>query len=243
MVPTPHSKVWSDSKRRLEEDPKYFKDMVEYMDFVVGRLVKGIDQLGLREKTLILFYSDNGTDKRITSHLGKEEVRGGKSKVTQNGIRVPMIANWPGRISPGVSNDLIDSTDFLSTLADLAGKSVPKNWTTDGVSFAPQLIGQNGTPRDSVFFWYDPRPGWDKASYTRQIFALDHRYKLFSDGRLFDVRGVGMREVALDAHNLTAEAAAAKRKLRGVIDATMRPPLSATARQEVDAYGRPIRKK
>ncbi|MBT4863713.1 MAG: hypothetical protein HON53_01150, partial [Planctomycetaceae bacterium] len=62
-------------------------------------------------------------------------------------------------------------------------------------------------------------------------------------GRLFDVRGVGMREVAVDARRLTAEAAIAKRKLRRVIDATMQPPLSTTARQEVDAYGRPIRKK
>ncbi len=243
MVPTPHSKVWSDPSRRLEEDPKYFGDMVEYMDFVVGRLVNGIEELGLRETTLIVFYSDNGTDKRITSHLGKTEVRGGKSKVTQNGIRVPLIVNWPGRIAPGVCRDLIDSTDFLPTLAELAGKPVPRNWQTDGVSFAPQLFGRKGKPRQSVFFWYDPRPGWDKAGYKREIFALDHRYKLFADGRLFDVRGVGMREVALDSHNLTAEAAAAKRKLRAVIDATMQPPLSTTARQEVDAYGRPIPKK
>ena len=242
MVPTPHSAVWSDPKRRLEEDPKYFKDMVEYMDFTIGRLVKGIGRLGLRERTLILFYSDNGTDRRITSHLGEHEVHGGKGKVTQNGIRVPLIANWPGMIRPGLCHDLVDSTDFLPTLAELAGRKVPgKRKGIDGVSFAPRLFGRDGMPRKAVFFWYDPRPGWDKESYRRHIFALDSRYKLFSDGRLFDIRGTDLREVPLDTNNLTDETAAAKKKLQAVIADTMQPPLSSTARQEVDAFGRPIR--
>lgn len=240
MVPTPHSKVWSDPSRRLEESTAYFKDMVEYMDFVVGRLLAGIEKIGLREKTLVIFYSDNGTDKRIVSHLGKEEVPGGKGKVTQNGIRVPLIANWPGKIEPGICSDLVDSTDFLPTLASLAGKSVPDSWQTDGVSFAPQLFGGQGSPRDTVFFWYDPRPGWDKEKYGRQIFALDHRYKLFSDGRLFDIRGVGMREVAINAHTASPETMAAKKKLQAFIEKTMQPPLSVTAKQEVDAFGRPV---
>ena len=55
------------------------------------------------------------------------------------------------------------------------------------------------------FFWYDPRPGWDKDRFTRHIFALDHNYKLFSDGRLFDISGEGFREEPLDSETLSAE--------------------------------------
>ena len=241
MVPTPNSKVWSDPSRRLEVDTKYFKDMVEYMDTIVGRLVSGIDKLGLRENTVIIFYSDNGTDKKIVSHMGKVKVPGGKGLVTQNGIRVPLIANWPGKIQPGVNNDLIDSTDFLPTVAEIAGHKVPKSWGTDGVSFAPRLFGKQGTSREWVFFWYDPRPGWDKHKYQRQIFALNKQYKLFSDGRLFDIRGTGFRETPIDPKTMTAKAAAAKKKLQAAINSTMQPPLSTTARIEVDAYGNPVK--
>jgi arylsulfatase A len=241
MVPTPHSSVWSDPSRRLEEDTKYFKDMVEYMDVLVGRLVRGIEQLGLRERTLVLFYSDNGTDKRIVSRMGGQTVPGGKGEVTQNGIRVPLIAYWPGVIEPGLCGDLVDATDFLPTLIEMAGGRVPDDWGAEGVSFAPQLLGREGKPRDWVYFWYDPRPGWDKEKYRRHVFALDRQYKLFSDGRLFDIAGEGFREIPIDAQTLSAEATAARNKLQAVIEAMEQPPLSQAARQEVDAFGRPVR--
>ncbi len=116
--------------------------MVAYMDTLVGRLVSGIDHLGLRDNTLILYYSDNGTDARITSRLNGAVVRGGKAQPTQTGIRVPLIANCPGKISPTVNSDLIDASDFLPTLAELAAGSVPTGWFTDGRSFEPTLYGK-----------------------------------------------------------------------------------------------------
>jgi len=241
MVPTPDSEVWEDDpSRRLEESTEYFPDMVAYMDKLIGRLVQELDELGLREDTLILYYSDNGTDKRITSHLGEEEVLGGKATPAQTGIRVPLIANWPGKIQPGLCEDLVEPSDFLPTLAELAGGKVPANWRPDGVSFAPQLLGKPGTPRDWAFFWYDPRPGWDKEAFSRHIFALDHHYKLFSDGRMFDIEGVTMREVPLDTDALSPEAEAARTKLQGAIDQMMQPPLSPAAITEVDAFGNPL---
>jgi arylsulfatase A len=240
MVPTPDSEAWADAGRRLEESTDYFPDMVAYMDKIVGRLVDELGRLGLREDTLVLFYSDNGTDARITSHMGEEEVFGGKATPLQTGIRVPLIANWPGVIEPGVSGDLVEASDFLPTLAALTGREVPKDWHTDGVSFAPALFGEEGTPREWAFFWYDPRPGWDKDRFSRSIFALDHRYKLFSDGRLFDIAGETMREEALDLENLSPEAAAAREKLQGVIEGMMQPPMSTAAKVEVDAFGDPL---
>jgi len=241
MVPTPISEVWSDPSRRLEESTEYFPDMVEYMDQLVGRIINGINDLELREKTLVIFYSDNGTDKRITSQFKKRSIKGGKGEPIQAGIRVPLIANWPGQIKPGICRDLIDASDFLPTLADLSGEPLPEDWFTDGVSFAPQLVGKKGTPRNSAFFWYDPRPGWDKDQFSRDIFTLDKEFKLFSDGRMFNIRGTGFREKLITAADATPETKAARQKLQAVIDQMMQPPLSAAAKREVDAFGNPVK--
>jgi arylsulfatase A len=242
MTPTPDSEEWRTPSRRLEESTGYFKDMVEYMDKLVGRLTDGIDRLGLRENTVVIFYSDNGTHLKITSRMNGEEVRGGKALPLQTGIRVPLIVNWPGGIRPGrVTDDLVDASDFVPTLAELAGTRLPDDWQTDGVSFAPRLFDRPGSKRDWCFFWYDPRPGWDKDRFARHIFALDHRHKLFSDGRLFDIAGVAVREVELDSARPTPAAVVARAKLQGVIDRMMRQRMSHTARRVVDAYGNEVK--
>lgn len=242
MVPTPDSAEWKDLNLRHEEDAKYFPDMVAYMDKMVGRLLDGIAELGLAEETLVLFYSDNGTDARITTTLGGKEFVGGKASPLQTGIRVPLIAHWPGTIEPGgVDDALVDASDFLPTLAELAEIEIPGDWHTDGLSFAPLLVGEERErPRDWAFFWYDPRPGWDKERFSRHIFALDHDYKLFEDGRFFDISGEGFREEPLDVGALDAGAEEARRKLRAAIDSMMEPPLSDAAKQEVDAFGDPV---
>jgi arylsulfatase A-like enzyme len=241
MVPTPDSAEWKDSSRRLETDTQYFGDMVQYMDKLVGRLVSGLDTLGLRENTLVLFYSDNGTHLKITSRMNGKSIPGGKATPLQTGIRVPLIANHPGIIEPGqINSDLIDASDFLPTLADLARTKIPGDWHYDGVSFAPQLLGRPGPTRDWSFFWYDPRPGWDKDRFSRHIFALDHNYKLFSDGRLYDIRGTGLREVRVDKGRLNPVAQAARKKLRRAIDQMMQPPISKAAAILVDGHGNPV---
>lgn len=243
MVPTPLSEEWGDPSRRLEEDTSYFKDMVAYMDTIVGRLVSELHELGEREDTMIIFYSDNGTDRKITSYMGDVEVPGGKATPAQTGIRVPLIANWLGKTPFGaVNSDLIDASDFVPTLAAMAGEEPPEGWHLDGQSFLPQLLGNaHPKPREWCFFWYDPRPGWDKEAYTRHIFALDHKYKLFNDGRFYDIAGVGMREEKLDDNGLSADAAASREKLQAAIDAMMQEPLSEAAKTEVDAFGDPIK--
>ncbi len=185
--PTPHSPVWRTGDR-LENDPKYFKDMVEYMDHLVGRIVARLAELGLRERTLLLFYSDNGTPNQVTSEFQGRPYRGGKGEMTDAGTHVPLIANWPGTIAPGrVLDDLVDSTDFYPTLAELAGAALGKEGPIDGRSFLPQLRGEPGHPRAWVYCDHNPHPGWSKERFTQQRWARDRRYKLYDDGRLFDV--------------------------------------------------------
>lgn len=239
--PTPDSEVWSDPAKRLDEDDSFFSDMVAYMDKVVGRLVDGLVELGLRENTVIIFYSDNGTDQKVVSDFRGQSIRGGKATPLQTGIRVPLIVNWPGKVTSGqVSDDLIDASDFLPTLAELAGTEVPNDWFHDGISFAPRILGKDGEKRERAFFWYDPRPGWDKEKFTRHIFALDHGYKLFSDGRFFDIGGDGFREMELEVDSLDSRATKSYELLGKTIEESMKGPVSEAARILVDAFGEEI---
>jgi arylsulfatase A len=223
MVPTPNSEAWADPAKRLVEDVRYFKGMVEYMDTAVGRLLARLESLKLRENTVVIFLTDNGTDLRITSRTTSGVVRGGKGLPTNNGIRVPLIANWPGRIAAGVElPDLVDSTDFLPTIAELAGIELAPNWRADGRSFAPRLFGRAGQPREAVFFWHDPRPGWDKENRSRHIFALDHHFKLYSDGRFFDLTSDIAEQRPLAAASLSKAERTAHAKLASLIAEQMK---------------------
>ena len=236
MVPTPDSVSWKDPTKRHEASTEHFPDMVRYMDKLVGRLVDEITSLELRENTLILFYSDNGTHLKITSNMGDLIVPGGKAMPKQSGIRVPLIANWPGRLEPGTRRQLVDSSDFLPTLAELAGVPIPKDWFIDGQSFAQSLWDAKATGREMCFFWYDPRPGWDKDRFTRHIFAVDRKYKLFNKGQLYAIDDLTPEEYKARG---SEQADAAKKKLQAYIDKMMQPPLSKAALTDAKEFGKP----
>ena len=187
MVPTPDSPEWKDPSRRLEEDIKYYKPMVEYMDKLIGKLVDHVDNAGIGENTLIIFYSDNGTHLKITSQTKTGPVKGGKALPTNAGTHVPMVVRWKGKIKPGLNDDLIDSTDFLPTVVEASGRALSAEEKLDGVSFYQRLIGEAGTPREYIYSFYDPRPGWDKDRFRLFVSARDKQYKLYEDGRLFDI--------------------------------------------------------
>ncbi len=217
FMPTPRSPEWK-AGDRLKADKKHFKAMVEYMDEVVGRVVANLDRLGLRERTLILFYSDNGSPREIQSRLGQQVIQGGKGYTTDAGTRVPLIANWKGTTPRGkVFDDLIDSTDFLPMIAELGGARLPQQIPIDGKSFLPRLRGEAGQPREWIFSHYDPRPGWDKKPYTRKRFARNKKFKLYEDGRLFDVPKDVLELRPLPAGELSADAANARRQLQRVL--------------------------
>ena len=187
FTPTPKSADWNTNKR-LKNDTKYFKDQVEYMDGIIGRMMRRLDELQLAENTLVLFFGDNGTLNTIKSNLNGRQFQGGKGDTTEAGMRVPLIARWKGHVKPGrVSDDLIDSCDFLPTICDATGVSPKSMGAQDGRSFLPQLKGEKGHPREWIYSWYDPRPGHDKERWTKtDRFVFDRRWKLYEDGRLFD---------------------------------------------------------
>ena len=157
--PTPDSPDWDPKAtgEKVNKSLKHFADMVAYMDKLVGKLVAKVDDLGLRDNTLIIFLGDNGTGKGVNSQLNGAAYPGGKGTTNARGMHVPLIANWPGHMPAGsVNDDLIDSTDFLPTICEAAGVKVPASLKIDGHSFWPQLMGEKasrangstrGTPR------------------------------------------------------------------------------------------------
>lgn len=216
---TPHTEEWTTSKNRTKNDKRYFKDMVEYLDFTVGRVVQGLERLGLREKTMILFFGDNGTGREIVSRWNGREYKGGKGFMTDAGTHVPMIANWKGIANPGrVSDQLVDSTDFYPTMAEACGVPLPKNAPMDGRSFLSVLDGRKAPTREWVLCHHDPRPGHAKEEYHLERFARDRRWKLYEDGRLFDIPHDDLEQRPLKPSEGGAEAAEARIRLRKVLD-------------------------
>ena len=180
FVPTPDSPEFN-GPNRLKADNRFFKDEVEYMDKVVGRVLSQVPA-----DTLVLFFGDNGTNGAITSQLNGKPYQGDKGMPTEAGTRVPMIVRWKGVTPAGkINDDLIDSCDFLPTIAAAANVPTKSMGRMDGVSFLPQLLGKIGVPRPWIYSWYDPRPGHGKERWTRtQRYAFDHEWKLYDNGRL-----------------------------------------------------------
>lgn len=224
MVPTPDSPEWDDPATRNNEEVRFVKDMIEYMDKCVGRIVAKVDDLGLAENTLILFYSDNGTHLKVTSQTKTGPVAGGKGETTDAGTHVPFIARWKGKIEPGVNDDLIDSTDFLPTVLEAARQPLPKDVRIDGRSFFPQLMGEAGNPREWTFCHFDPRPGWDKDRFQLKRYARDKKYKLYGDGQLFDVPADQLEKHPIALQDASPEAQAIAIRLQAVLDSMPNPP-------------------
>lgn len=188
MNPTPDSPEWQDPSQRHDDITRYAGDMIEYTDKMVGKLVDHVDSLGLSQQTLVIFFSDNGTNYRVRSDFRGQTVGGEKGKGTELGIRVPMIVRWPGTIAPTqTSQALIDSVDVFPTLLDVAGAKEQVPQDCDGVSFAPVWQDPTTTVRDHVYIHQDPRPGWDKDRFQLIRLAINDGYKLYEDGRLIDL--------------------------------------------------------
>jgi arylsulfatase A len=214
--PTPDTPEWDPTvdDENKKQHPKHFADMTAYMDKLIGSIVAKLDELQIRENTVLMIIGDNGTNRSITSRFQGADYQGGKGITNQSGTHVPFIASWPAKISSGrVSRDLISSTDFLPTMCELAGLSIPSN--IDGLSFLPELMGQSGTRREWLYTWYSPR---QQADMTVQECAFDHDFKLYRTGKFFDLHVDPFEKHSLDQDKRQGAAATAFAKLTGVLD-------------------------
>jgi len=222
----------SDSKKQSKQE--HFEDMVTYIDTAVGRIVDTVDRLGIRENTLIIFTSDNGAHKNVVSELNGRTIRGRKSKPLAAGMRVPLIASMPGTIPAGTRNtDLVDLSDVMPTLADMARVSLPDDDTTDGVSFAPQLRGNEGTPRDWLFCYYWPRPVQNPDWRPERRFAFDKEWKLYADGRLYHWSEDPLEQNMIEQGEGGPAARRAREKLGKALDSMPQEPQRILRKEDV----------
>jgi len=205
ILPTPDSRESGQSAGK-GKNRQFYADNIAYLDKLVGKLVAAIDEMGLREKTLIVFTGDNGS---VGSHaVHGRLVDGGKGSLLEGGSRVPLIVNWKGVTPAGrVLNDLVDFSDFFATFAEVAGAKLPEGATLDSRSFAPQLRGQRGNPRE-----------WVYVQLGAQWYARNDRWKLTERGELFDMSDAPHAQKLVSAGAESAEAKAARAALQAVLD-------------------------
>jgi arylsulfatase A len=196
---TPDSKPGSD----------LYADNTAYMDKLVGKLLKTLDDLKLRKNTLIVFMVDNGTASQYADRgtIGGKKLSGKKGTMLECGSLVPTIVNWPGVIDGGKTSDLlIDSTDLLPTFADLAGAKLPNNIVIDGHSFLSQLYGKNGNPREWIFI-----------ELGNKWYVRDAKWKLNREGELFDMSNSPFEEKLVTNYSENKEATLAFNRLKAAL--------------------------
>lgn len=177
-------------------------EAIVQLDWCVGRILDTLERFGLTRNTLVLFTSDNGpvvddgyadgSPEDLNGHRPAGNFRGGKYSIYEGGTRVPLVASWPGRIKPGVSDALVGQVDFAATMAALAGQKVPRGEAPDSVNVLPALLGESPRGRASLVE-HDAtllalrRDGWKYIARDKEADVL---YNLESDpGETTNVAG------------------------------------------------------
>ncbi len=204
QVPEEYAKPWREKFPQFNDKTgKYggsvvsnpvanFAGMMTKLDDGIGELLDLLDELGIDENTLILFSSDNGPHKEG----GHDPVffdsngpfKGFKRDLYEGGIRVPMLARWPGTIEPGSTSDLISAHwDILPTLCEIAGAKIPQG--IDGISMAPTLLGSGEQAVHPYLYWEFYEQGGRKAARFGKWKAVQYQVGRNPDGpvELYDV--------------------------------------------------------
>ncbi len=155
------------SDRSWPQAQKNYAAMITWLDRDVGRLMRTLKELGLDENTIVFFTSDNGPHKEGGADpaffQSSGTLRGFKRDLTEGGIRVPMIARWPGHIEAGtVSDQMWAFWDFLPTAAELAGTDAPKG--IDGISMLPAILDGKAQAEHPPLYWEFHERGFHQAA-------------------------------------------------------------------------------
>ena len=219
FVPTPRSSGDPDPRAT---DSAYFKDMVEYTDELVGRVVDHLERLKLRDDTLVIFLGDNGTHSEITSRMvDGRMIQGAKGRTTDGGTRVPMIVSQPGTVVPGmVVEGLVDFSDIVPTLLSAAGQQAEPDRVLDGHDLMPVFRGEAPIARTWSYCWYKRGKDQNMVSTTDEevhVFARTVRSKRYRDGRFYDIAADPLESNPLQVESLSPEVRATWAELGEVI--------------------------
>ncbi len=149
--------------------------MCENIDWNVGRVLRKLKQLNLSEKTIVVYFSDNGPN----SWRWNDRMKGRKGSTDEGGVRVPCLVRWPGRIKPGMQiPQIAGAIDLLPTLADMAGIPVVGAKPLDGTSIKPLLLREAKNWPDRMIF----------SNQRGRVSVRTQRYRLDNTGKLFDMK-------------------------------------------------------
>ena len=153
----------------------FYGDVIEEIDWSVGRILETLKEEGLAENTIVVFTSDNGPWHTFKTHGGTAGLlRGAKGGTFEGGMRVPTIFWWPGKIQPGVVMDMGTTMDLLPTFSKLSTTNLPQDREYDGYDISSRLFGTGKSQRDQVFYYrgqqvYAIRKGDFKAHFITQL--------------------------------------------------------------------------
>ena len=207
------SHVHGEIKRTPDSKPTttdYYDDNIAYMDKLVGKLRTELDRLKLSENTILIFFSDNGTaaGHADAATIGGRRLSGQKGTMQEGGSLEPLIVYWPGVTPKGkVCNDLISSTDFIPTFAEITGATLPNDVILDGQSFNSQIHGEKGNPRTSLY-----------VQLANNYWVRNEGWKINQSGELFDMCKAPFEEIAVAADTQNPEAIAARKSLQAELD-------------------------
>ncbi len=177
-------------------------DAIAELDWTVGRLLARLEERKLTRNTLVLFSSDNGpvvddgyrdqAVEKLGSHRPAGVLRGGKYSNFEGGTRVPLIASWPARIRPGVSDALVGHQDFFASLAALTGQALAGNAAPDSFDVLAALLGESRQGREWIveharalsmrkgdYKMIEANPGQNVAAYTNIELGTGPRAQLY----------------------------------------------------------------
>ncbi|QDU50731.1 arylsulfatase [Gimesia panareensis] len=183
QVPDEYWDRFADKKLKMHHrDPEKEQDdhlraalaMCENVDWNVGRVLKVLNQLGIEDDTIVLYFSDNGPN----GFRWNGDMKGKKGSLDEGGVRSPFVIRWPGHIPAGREvNQVAGAIDLLPTLTDLAGIKRPEPKPIDGVSLKPLIMGQAESWPDRMIF----------SSLRKRVSVRTDQYRLSEKGQLFDM--------------------------------------------------------
>ena len=148
---------WYDEQGDWSANTKRYAALVTHMDYNIGRLLGTLDALGLREKTLVIFASDNGAAVQAPVELNcGAGLKGHKGQLYEGGIKVPFIVNQPGRVPVRQVENLIYFPDIMPTLARLTGTEFTLPQDIDGMDISPLFFGDNADTDNRYLYWEFP---------------------------------------------------------------------------------------
>lgn len=219
----------------------YRGDTILQLDWCVGELMKILEEQGIAENTLVVFCSDNGpvlddgykdgAREQLGLHEPNGPWSGGKYSVLEGGTRTPFITHWKGRISPGISHEMVCTIDFAASFAAMVGVDLPEDAALDSMNVSGALLGEPGAAgRESLVQQDNGRGGnfgyrkgdWKlvrgRAQYAQPVAGANLPKEIKSQGKIVD-RLYYLPEDPAELYDLAAQAPKKLAELQQELDA------------------------